>query len=128
MGSVNTPTYKITKNAGAYRHKISIYQIVKGKDSQGFPSDSRVLVLQPYASIKTTRGMTIIANNSDFEKAYTRFCIRYTTTIVNAYYESANSNRKIEVDFRDKTYQVEYLNNVDEMNVELELQCKEVMK
>lgn len=128
MGSVNTPTYKITKNAGEYKYKISIYQVVIGKDSQGFPSDTRTLVLSPYASIKTTRGMTIIANNSDFEKAYTRFCVRYTPTIVNAYYNSINSNRKMEVDFRSKTYQVEYLNDVDEMNVEIELQCKEVMK
>lgn len=126
--SLNTPTYKITKNAGAYRYPISIYQIVEGKDRQGFPSVTRTLVLSPYASIKTTRGMTIITSNSDFEKAFTRFCIRFTPTVVNAYYNSVNSNRKMEVDYRNKTYTVEYLNNVDEMNVELELQCKEVMK
>ena len=128
MSGINTPTYKVTKNAGAYRHKISIYQLTEGKDSQGFPSITRTLVLSPYASIKTTRGMTIIANNSDFEKAFTRFCVRYTPTIVNAYYNSINSNRKMEIDYSDKTYTVEYLNNVDELNVELELQCKEVMK
>lgn len=128
MSGLNTPTYKVTKNAGDYKYQISIYQVVEGKDSQGFPSDTRTLVLQPYASIKTTRGMTIIANNSDFEKAFTRFMIRFTNTVVNAYYNSINSNRQMEIDFRGKTYRVEYLNNVDEMNVELELQCKEVMK
>ena len=126
MSGINTPTYKVTKNAGAYRHKISIYQLTEGKDSQGFPSITRTLVLSSYASIKTTRGMTIIANNSDFEKAFTRFCVRYTPTIVNAYYNSINSNRKMEIDYCDKTYTVEYLNNVDENNVELEIQAKEV--
>lgn len=126
--SVNTPTYKITKNAGAYKHKISIYKVVQGKDAQGFPADTTVLVLQPYASIKTTRGMTIIANNSDFEKAYTRFMIRYSQSVVNAYYESVNSNRQMIIEYRNKSYEVEYLNNVDELNVELEMQCKEVMK
>ena len=128
MSGINTPTYKITKNAGEYKYQISIYKIVQGKDSQGFPSTTRTLVLSPYASIKTTRGMTIIANNSDFEKAFTRFMIRYSSTVVTAYYDCVNSNRQMEVDFRGKTYTVEYLNNVDEMNVELEIQCKEVMK
>lgn len=128
MSGLNTPTYKVTKNAGAYRHKISIYQILEGKDSQGFPVKTKTLVLQPYASIKTTRGMTIIANNSDFEKAFTRFMIRFSDTVVNAYYESVNSNRDMIVEYGNKTYTVEYLNNVDELNVELELQCKEVMK
>ena len=126
--AINTPTYKITKNAGAYRHKISIYQIVEGKDSQGFPVETKTLVLQPYASIKTTKGMTIIANDSNFEKAFTRFMIRYSNTVVNAYYESANSNRQLVVEYGNKSFTVEYLNNVDEMNVELEMQCKEVMK
>lgn len=126
--AINTPTYKITKNAGAYRHKISIYQIVEGKDSQGFPVETKILVLQPYASIKTTKGMTIIANDSNFEKAFTRFMIRYTPTVVNAYYESANSNRQLIVEYGNKSFTVEYLNNVDELNVELEMQCKEVMK
>lgn len=128
MSGLNTPTYKITKNAGDYKYKISIYQIIEDKDSNGFPDYIKILVLEPYAGIKTTRGMTIIKNNSDFEKAYTRFMIRYTPTVVNAYYESVSSNRDMIVEFRNKSYTVEYLNNVDEMNVELELQCKEVMK
>ena len=126
--SVTTPTYKITKNAGAYRHKISIYKVVEGKDADGFPVDTQELVLEPYASIKTTKGMTIIANDSSFEKAYTRFMFRYSDTVVDAYYESLNSNRQMIVEYRNKTFTVEYLNNVDEMNVELELQCKEVLK
>lgn len=128
MSGINTPTYKVTKNAGAYKHKISIYKVVQGKDSQGFPVDTQVLVLEPYASIKTTRGMTIITNNSDFEKAYTRFMIRYSQTVVDAYYESLDSNRQMIIEYRNKTYTVEYLNNIDELNVELEIQCKEVMK
>jgi SPP1 family predicted phage head-tail adaptor len=74
-------------------------------------------VLEPYANIKTTRGMTIIINNSDFEKAYTNFTIRYPKTEIN---------RDMLIDFRGKTYSIEYLNNIDEACVELEMQCKEV--
>lgn len=104
-------------NAGKYNHKIKIYSTEVVEDSQGFQTTEKVVVLEPYASIKTTRGMTIIANNSDFEKAYTNFTIRYPKTQIN---------RDMLVEFRGKTYTIEYLNNIDEECVELEMQCKEV--
>ncbi len=104
-------------NAGKYNKKISIYQTTVVKDSAGFQSKQRVLVLQPYAHVKTTKGMTLIKNNTDFEKAFTNFTIRYPVTAIN---------RDMEIDFNGKTYTIEYLNNVDEKNVELEIQAKEV--
>ena len=72
--------------------------------------------------------MTIIANNSSFEKAFTRFMFRYSSAVVDAYYESLNSNRQMIVEYGNKSFTVEYLSNVDELNVEIELQCKEVLK
>ena len=104
-------------NAGKYNKKINIYQTQVIKDAQGFQSRQRTLVLSPYAHIKTTRGMTLIRNNTDFEKAYTNFTIRYPHT---------PNNRDMEIDFNGKTYEIQYLNNVDELNVELEIQAKEV--
>jgi len=115
-------------NAGKYKYQIQIYKRVQGKDSDGFTADVDELILSPYAHVKTTKGFTLIVNNSDFEKAYTNFTIRYSQTVEEAYYESANSNRKMRVVFRNKTYEVQYLNNVDDANVEIEMQCKEVMK
>lgn len=104
-------------NAGKYNRKINIYQTTVVKDSAGFQRRERTLVLSPYASVKTTRGFTLIKNNTDFEKAYTNFTIRYPHTPIN---------RDMEIEFNGKTYTIEYLNNVDEANVELEMQCKEV--
>lgn len=104
-------------NAGKYNKKISIYSVTVGKDSAGFMTKTRTLVLSPYANVKTTRGMTLIRNGTDFEKAYTNFTIRYPHTAIN---------RDMEIDFNGKTYTIEYLNNVDEANVELEMQCKEI--
>ena len=63
-------------NAGKYNKKIAIYSVTVGKDSAGFMTKTRTLVLNAYAHVKTTRGMTIIRNGSDFEKAYTNFTIR----------------------------------------------------
>lgn len=104
-------------NAGKYKHKINIYQTTVVKDSAGFQHKERTLVLSPYAYVKTTRGMTLIKSNTDFEKAFTNFTIRYPVTVID---------RDMEIDFNGKTYTIEYLNNVDELNVELEMQCKEV--
>lgn len=115
-------------DAGKYKYQITIYKIIDGKDKDGFPTTTQEVVLQPYAKVKTTKGFTLIANNSDFEKALTNFTIRYSQTVEDAYYDSVNSNRNMLVAFRNKTYNVLYLNNIDEANVEIEMQCKEVMK
>lgn len=104
-------------NAGKFKHKIEIYSVTIGKDSQGFKTKTRTLVLSPYADIKTTKGFTLIRNGSDFEKAYTNFTIRFPQTEIN---------RDMEIDFKGKTYTIEYLNNVDEADVFLEIQAKEV--
>lgn len=104
-------------NAGKYNHKIKIYQVTITKDSQGFPVENKTVVLMPFANVKTTKGMTLIKNNSDFEKAYTNFTIRYPKTQIT---------REMLIEFRGKTYTIEYLNNINEENVELEIQAKEV--
>jgi SPP1 family predicted phage head-tail adaptor len=105
------------KNAGKYNRRISIYQVTKGKDAAGFPADVETLVLTAYAEVKTTKGFTLIMNNTDYEKALTRFTIRCPETVIT--YDMI-------IKYRGKTYSIEYINNVDEANTELELQCKEV--
>ena len=115
-------------NAGKYNRQITIYQTQISRDAQGFPVKTQVVILQPYAAVKTTKGYTLIANNSDFEKAMTNFTIRYSQTVVDAYYNSNDSNRDMYIEFRNKKYLIQYLNNIDEANVELEMQAKEVMK
>jgi head-tail adaptor len=117
-----------TVNAGKYNKKITIYKIVQVKDKDGFPVDITEIVLTPYANVKTTKGYTIIKNNSDFEKALVNFTIRYSDTVVDAYYDSDDSNRQMFIDYKNKTFTIEYMNNIDMENHELEMQCKEVMK
>lgn len=108
----------MTLNAGKYNKRITIYQATRVTDAQGFQNDfEKEIILQPYAAVKTTKGFTLIANNSDFEKAYTNFTIRYPKTAIT---------RDMLIEFAGKTYSIEYLNNVDEEGVELEIQAKEV--
>lgn len=105
-------------NAGKYKHKINIYRRTITRDNSGFPTETKTLIYSTYASVKTTRGMTIIRNDSDFEKALTNFTIRYPLITV--------ISRDDIIEFRGKEYSIEYLNNIDEMDVELEIQAKEV--
>ena len=106
-------------NPGKYNKKISIYQVAPGEDDSGFKTPTKTLLLTAWAKVKTTKGFTLIANNSDFEKAYTNFTIRYPKTLIT---------RDMLVEFNSKTYTIEYLNNIDEENIELEIQAKEVTK
>ena len=88
-------------------------------DNRTLYVDSKNLNRVIYAHIKTTKGFTLIANNSDFEKALTNFTIRYPNFEIN---------RDMIIEFRGKTYTIQYLNNVDEANTELEIQAKLVEK
>lgn len=107
----------MTLNAGKYNKRITIYQVQRGRDADGFQTETKVVILKPYAAVKTTKGFTLIVNNSDFEKAYTNFTIRWPKVPIT---------REMLIDFRGKTYTIVYLNNVDERSVELEIQAKEV--
>ena len=106
-------------NAGEYNKRITIYTVVEKEDDGGFNVKTETVILSPYAKVKTTKGFTLISSNTDFEKAYTNFTIRYPKTEIT---------RDMLIRYKGKEYTIEYLNNVDEANVELEIQAKEVTK
>ena len=106
-------------NAGDYNKKISIYAVTEIEDNAGFKTKSKSIVLNAWAKVKTTRGFTLLKDNTDFEQAHTNFTIRYPKKEIT---------RDMLIDFNGKTYTIEYLNNIDEKNVELEIQAKVVAK
>jgi SPP1 family predicted phage head-tail adaptor len=106
-------------NAGEYNKRITIYQVTEQEDGGGFKAKAKTVILSMYAKVKTTKGFTLIANNTDFEKAYTNFTIRFPKTEVT---------RDMMIRYNGKDYTIEYLNNINEENVELEIQAKEVTK
>lgn len=105
-------------NAGRYDHRIKIVKDVQTTDKDGFPTSSREVILEAYAMVKTTSGFTLIQNDSDFEKALTNFTIRYPGTVA--------IDRDMLIEYAGKTYTIQYLNNVNEASVELEIQAKAV--
>ena len=108
-------------NAGYYNHKIIIFQKVQTEDEQGFPIWEDRIVLATWARVKTLRGYTILMNgDADFEKAYVNFTIRFPKHV--------KITRDMNIAFRDKIYRIDYVNNIDEADVELEIQAIEVTK
>lgn len=107
----------IVDNAGKYKFKITIVKPTITEDSAGFPVTTWETVIEPWAAVKTTKGYTLIANHSDFEKAFTNFTIRYPVTTIT---------RDMRILFKGKEYTIEYLNDIDELGIELEIQAKEV--
>ena len=107
----------IVKNAGAFDKRIEIVREVETVDADGFKQLTPTTILTPYARVITTKGFTLIANGSDFEKATTNFTIRYPVTEIT---------RDDIILFKGKRYEILYINNVNEANVELEIQAKEV--
>ena len=106
-------------NAGEYNKRISIFSEEQKEDSAGFVFKTKSVVLNAWAKVKTTKGYTLIANNTDFEKAYTNFTIRFPRKEIT---------RDMLIEYNSKIYSIEYLNNVDEANIELEIQAKVVTK
>jgi len=106
------------KDAGAFKHQIEIVSGSYVKDAAGFKTWTQTsVVLSTWAIVKTTRGFTLIANGSDFEKALTNFTIRYPVTTIS---------RDMRINFGGKVYEIQYLNNVDAADTLLEIQAKEI--
>ena len=106
-------------NAGEYNKRISIFKEEAKEDNAGFVTKTKSIVLNAWAKVKTTKGYTLILNNTDFEKAYTNFTIRFPKTEIT---------RDMLIEYNSKIYTIEYLNNIDEADVELEIQAKVVAK
>ena len=106
-------------NAGEYNKRITIFKEEAKEDNAGFIVKTKSIVLDAWAKVKTTRGYTLIVNNTDFEKAYTNFTIRFPKTEIT---------RDMLIEYNSKIYTIEYLNNIDEANIELEIQAKVVVK
>ena len=105
-------------NAGKYNHRIQIVKPKVSHDAEGFPITVDEPILEAYASVRTTRGYTLIKSGTSFEAATTNFTIRYPL--------ETRIDRDMVVLFDGRRYEIQYLNNIDYGNVELEVQAREV--
>lgn len=106
-------------NAGKYKHLIQIVKPKVSHDAEGFPTTVDEPILEAYASVKTTSGYTLIKSGTSFEAATTNFTIRYPP--------ETRIGRDMVVLFDGRRYEIQYLNNIDYANTELEIQAKLVV-
>lgn len=104
-------------NAGDFDKKIEIVRHTKMTDAAGFDTVSTVVITSAWAKVNTTRGFTMITNGTNFEEATTAFLIRKPNVEIR---------RKDIVRFNGLDWRIDYLNNIDEQNIFVELQCKQV--
>ena len=107
-------------NAGDFDRKITIVDPEPiDTDADGFKTESETVVHECWAQVRNTSGGTIIRNDSDFERAYTRFDIRHTDKDIH---------KGQIVLYNGSRYRIEYVNDIDEAHVKLEIQTKKVVK
>lgn len=105
-------------NAGKYKHRIQIVKPKVSHDAEGFPTTVDEHVMEAYASVRTTRGYTLIKSGTSFEAATTNFTIRYPL--------ETRIDRDMVVLFDGRRYEIQYLNNIDYANAQLEIQGREM--
>lgn len=103
-------------NAGEFNKKIDILRHSKITDAEGFYTIETVKICSAWAKINTTRGYTLIQSGTNFEQATTAFLIRKP---------SVEIKRKDVVLFNGVEWSIDYLNNIDEQDIFVELQCKQ---
>lgn len=106
-------------NPGNFNKKIKIikYELIKDKD--GFTSKKEIKILETWAQITNTSGTEIERSGSDFGDVKTRFLIR-TPKI--------ELDKDMEIIFRDKNYEIVYINDYSYDKKYTEIMTKLVIK
>lgn len=102
-----------------YTQPIEIFTVKYEKNKYCEQKPVSKLFTECWANIKTIKAHTLFMQDSNYEKAYTRFIIRYSKKVMDAYYDGPY----MLIEFRGQNYKVQYLHNIDEMNIEIEIQA-----
>ena len=105
-------------NPGELNARIEICKTKMAKTPDGAQTPVDTPVLECYAKIKTVRGMTLIANQVTFDKAYVKFTIRKPA-------ETEITTKHV-IKYRHNRYRIEYVDDVDLRGEILEIQALEV--
>ena len=94
------------KNAGEYKHRITIVRDDPSTDNDGFKQSTRSEVVKAWAKVNTTKGYTLISQGSSFEDATTRLLIRKPSVLIK--------DTDI-VLFAGREWRIRYLNDIDQI-------------
>lgn len=105
-------------NPGELNKKITILKMSDETDSDGFPIGKSVIVRRCSAkySRKTANKEEEGAGVESTVKAVTRFLVRYTSTIITT---------SMKVQYNNRLYDIEDVNDIGDRHEYIELYCKE---
>lgn len=110
--------------------RISFEELVSTQSDEGHWMDKWIIssLGTVWAQIKTIRGNEFIMAGANQVKVSARINTRYRKDIEDKYYELAEKFRFVlKADGRpDRVFSIEYMNNLEERNVELEFIVNEV--
>ena len=104
-------------NAGSLNQRIRIMRYTEERSSGGRlapPSDPET-VHSCWAQFSRTSGTEAYKAGADFGEVKARFLIRYTRKVLD---------RKMFIRYRDRDYQIEYINEYGDAHEYIELMCK----
>lgn len=98
-------------NPGELRHRIQIVKPSDETDSDGYEMPVESVIHSCHAKVNNTSGSEMIKSGAEFTDVKTRFLIRY----------KAGINEDMTIVFKDKRYDIVYINNYGYSNEYLEI-------
>lgn len=99
---------------GKLDKRIYIYRNEEEKDEYGFPNGQNKLFMKRWASVNNISGTELIKSNSDFDSTKKRFLIRYSK-------KCEDITTDMYVLFKNKKYEIKYVNNYNENDEYVEI-------
>ena len=117
-------------NPAKYRNPILFEELKKVRNDEGHLIDEWVEseLGTTFAQIRNIRGKEFILAGANQVKVSARINIRYRKDVEDKYYELGEKLRlNLKVKNRpDRIFEIEYINNLEERNIELEILVNEV--
>lgn len=112
-------------NPAKYNKVVQFEELQKVQNNEGRWVDEWVssVLGTTYAQIRNIRGNEFIMAGAHQVKVSARINIRYRKDVENKYYELG---KKIRLSLGKRIFEIEYMNNLEERNIELELIVNEV--
>lgn len=117
-------------NPAKYDNLVHFEELKKQKDAEGHLIENWIAsdLRTTSAQVRTIRGNEFIMAGANQVKVSARINIRYRKDVEDKYYEVG---KKLRLNLKkknrpDRIFEIEYINNLEEKNIELELIVNEV--
>lgn len=112
-------------NPAKYRNRLTFEELSKSQDNEGnwVEGWGNSNLGSVYAQIRTIRGNEFIMAGANQVKVSARINIRYRKDIETKYFELGE---KLRLNYNGRIFEIVYINNLEERNIELELIVNEV--